>query len=350
MDLPAPEKLIWVWYGPEETRTAAMADNQLDSLMDITLGAFLALQQRNPNVIAWYPELPYADLDPCSRTFEFNTTKEPWNNKNMRWAVNYAIDRDQIVAIAYEGTTFKSRHFFPAYPPLNRLTDLLEAQGIYEKYPIWEYNPDRAKEMIEAEGYVMNDSTGYYEKDGVELTMDITTHEAFIEKQRIAQVLVEEFQAVGINATTRNEAGGTWGDNFNFGQFDTRMGWQACGSVSEPWASMDTFNAKWLTPVGERASGNSWRWSGEANDAYSALVDEIGVLPLGDPKVDELFVEAMDIWYDELPIIPITQAKKLIPFDTTYWTNWPSSENDYISSWTWWQSTHKIIHEIQPAQ
>jgi peptide/nickel transport system substrate-binding protein len=128
------------------------------------------------------------------------------------------------------------------------------------------------------------------------------------------------------------------------------MGWQACGSVSEPWASMDQFNAKWLAPVGERANGNSWRWTGETNDAYSALVEEIGILPLGDPKVDEPFVEAMDIWYDELPIIPITQAKKLIPFDTTYWTNWPSSENDYISSWTWWQSTHKIIHEIQPAQ
>ena len=38
----------------------------------------------------------------------------------MRWAINYAIDRDEIVAIAYEGSTFASRHFFPAYPPLDR--------------------------------------------------------------------------------------------------------------------------------------------------------------------------------------------------------------------------------------
>ena len=27
--------------------------------------------------------------------------------------------QDEIVAIAYEGSTFKSEHFFPAYPPLN---------------------------------------------------------------------------------------------------------------------------------------------------------------------------------------------------------------------------------------
>jgi peptide/nickel transport system substrate-binding protein len=71
---------------------------------------------------------------------------------------------------------------------------------------LWTYDPAKAAEIIESKGYVKN-ANGYYEKDGKELTMDITTHEAFIEKQRIAQVLVEDFQAAGINASTRNEAG-----------------------------------------------------------------------------------------------------------------------------------------------
>ncbi len=53
-ELPQPKKLVWVWYGPEETRAAAMADNQLDSLMDITLGALQALQTQNPNVIGHF--------------------------------------------------------------------------------------------------------------------------------------------------------------------------------------------------------------------------------------------------------------------------------------------------------
>ena len=46
--LPAPKKLIWTWAGPEETRAAMMADGKLDSLMDITLGAFQALQGQEP--------------------------------------------------------------------------------------------------------------------------------------------------------------------------------------------------------------------------------------------------------------------------------------------------------------
>jgi len=116
-ELPKPKKLIWTWAGPEETRAALMAEGNLDSLMDITLGALQALQARNPNVITWFKEMPMAWVpDPCSRTFAFNTTVAPWDDPEMRWAINYAINRDQIVEIAYEGTTLKSKHFFPQYP------------------------------------------------------------------------------------------------------------------------------------------------------------------------------------------------------------------------------------------
>ena len=342
--LPAPERLIWTWAGPEETRTALMADGQLDSLMDITLGAFESLKGRNENVVAWSANLPYATLDPCSRTFEFNTTLAPWDDKEMRWALNYAINRDQIVEIAYEGTTVPSKHFFPAYPPLNRLVKLLEDKGMYDTHDLLTYDPAKAMQIIESKGWTKNGD--YYEKDGKQLAVDIQTHAAFIEKQRIAQVLVEQFQAIGVNASTRSFEGSTWDDNFRFGKFDVRMGWQACGSVSEPWASMDHFNKKWIKPLEERADDNAWRWS---NDRYSEIVDEIGNMQLGDPKIDELFVEAMEIWLDELPMIPITQAKKLIPLDQTYWSNWPTQDNPYQSPWTWWQSTHTLIHNIKPA-
>jgi peptide/nickel transport system substrate-binding protein len=343
--LPAPEKLIWTWAGPEEARAALMADNKLDSLMDITIGTFEALQKRNPNIIAWLDKKPFVTLDPCSRTFEFNTTLAPWDDPEMRWAINYAFDRDEIVHIAYQDTTVKSKSFFPAYAPLNRYVKILEDKGVFEKYPLWTHDTAKAQQIIESKGYTKG-SDGYYQKDGKQLKIDITTHEAFIEKQRIAAVQVEELQKIGINASTRNEAGSTWGDNLNFGKFEARMGWQNCGSVNEPWASMDTLSNRWIKPVGERASNNGWRWN---NARYSELVEQIGTLPLGDPKIEPLFVEAMSIYYSELPTIPITQARKLIPFNTTYWTNWPTATNNYVSSWTWWQSTFEILVSIKPA-
>jgi peptide/nickel transport system substrate-binding protein len=223
--------------------------------------------------------------------------------------------------------------------------DLLDTKGLFQKYPVMKHDPERAKQIFESKGYRLN-RNGYYEKDGKELDLSITTHEAYIELQRIAQVLVEQLQAVGINATNRNEAGGTWFDNYQFGHFESQVGWMACGSINEPWSSLDAFNGKWVLPVGERAQFNGWRWK---NDGYSALVSEMGRLPLGDPRIEDLFVSAMEIWLDELPIIPVTQAKKLLPFDDTYWTGWPRSTNRYMHPCTWWQSTQAMIHHLQPV-
>jgi len=39
----------------------------------------------------------------------------------------------------------------------------------------------------------------------------------------------------------------------------------------------------------------------------------------------------------------------LIPFNTTYWTNFPTAKNNYASAWTWWQSTYEILTAIKPA-
>lgn len=48
-ELPAPRRLVWTAYGPEETRTAVAADGLMDSLGDIMLGAFQALQAKTNN-------------------------------------------------------------------------------------------------------------------------------------------------------------------------------------------------------------------------------------------------------------------------------------------------------------
>jgi peptide/nickel transport system substrate-binding protein len=173
--------------------------------------------------------------------------------------------------------------------------------------------------------------------------MTITTSDTATEHQRIIAVEVEQLQAIGINAVQKNEAEAVWQDNRNFGRFETRQAWDNCGSVNEPWNSMDTLNQKWVVPIGTRASNNYWRWS---NAEYSAIVDKMGTLPLGDPQIQPLFLQAADIYLSELPTIPITQAKKLIPFDTTHWTGWPTHDNNYIHATTWWQMTPVILQNL----
>ena len=78
------------------------------------------------------------------------------------------------------------------------------------------HDPDQAKALIESQGYTMG-GDGYYQKDGQQLGLTITTSDTATEHQRIIQVEVEELQAVGINAVQKNEAEAVWGDNRDFG-------------------------------------------------------------------------------------------------------------------------------------
>jgi peptide/nickel transport system substrate-binding protein len=59
---------------------------------------------------------------------------------------------------------------------------------------------------------------------------------------------------------------------------------------------------------------------------------------------------AYEQYLKELPTIPITQAKKLIPFSQTHWTNVPTDKNKYTASWNWWQTFMQILTKVQPVK
>lgn len=343
--LPKPEKLEWVVNETEDIRVARAAEHQLDSVADLTAGAFDSLKARNKTVVSWLPDKPYAWPDPCTRLFSPNNAIEPWNDREMRWALNYAIDRDEIVRIAYEGTTTPARFFFPDYPPIQKYVDLLESEGLFDEFPILKHDPKQAQRILESKGYTRTGS-GYYRKDGKELRLRIDAPTDFIEIWRYAEVIAEQLQRVGINATIRKLAFGTWGDNLGNGKYEAVADFSACGSVSEPWYSMNLFNAKQVMPVGKLANSNGVRWK---NAAYTKHIDEMADLPLGDPKVNQLFIAAAREWLRDLPFLPIAHARKLYAFDTTYWTGWATSEDNYLQPTLDWANAHKIIHNLKPA-
>ncbi|MEM9844767.1 MAG: ABC transporter substrate-binding protein, partial [Pseudomonadota bacterium] len=106
-----------------------------------------------------------------------------------------------------------------------------------------------------------------------------------------------------------------------------------------------------VVPVGERSPGfnNTSRWKSPAAEAYSAVVDSMAGLPLGDPSVPGLVADAYQHLAAEMPFIPLVQSFKLLPMNTTYWTGWPTAENNYNHPFFWWNSTHQIIHNLEKA-
>ena len=345
-DLPVPKRLIWIVTGVEENRSLLVADSQLDSVGGITLGAFEAIQAINRNVIAWKNRMPFVWLDPCPRQMSLNHTIEPWNSPDMRKALSLIIDRQQIVEIAYEGTSIPSKTIFVEYAGMEPYISVIKNLWIDSTADV-----KSGQMLIETNGWRIN-ADGFYQKNGKLLSINIQTHEAGIELRRVADVIVEQLRIAGVHATTRAIAGSTWNDNKAFGNFEAVIDWDACGSVNEPWITMNRYTTQFYRTIDERVPSlnNFVRWTGPKAETYSQIVSQIGILPLGDPTIDPLFAEAMEIYMSEQVTIPLTQAVQLVPFDTTYWVGWPTARNNFIQPATWWMSAHRIIHHLRKAK
>ena len=86
------------------------------------------------------------------------------------------------------------------------------------------------------------------------------------------------------------------------------------------------------------------------NPKYNEIVDKIALLPLDDPQLDVLAKQAIEILYDDLPVVPTAQSRKLIPNNFTYWTNWPDIKNHYTRPVSWCGSFLAVLTEIKPAK
>ncbi len=347
--LPAPVEIQRPWIQNAETVNQMLVANELDMGpgSGATLSIMQSLQARNDKLRSYNDDPPYAWRDPCPRMFTINHTVAPWDSKEMRWALSYAFDRQQMADVLYEGATVPAAFIFPDYaamqPYLDQLADIIA--------PIAEFNPDKSRELIEGQGYTFNEGAGFYQDaNGDNLSIDIVAP-PFMEN--VARLVVQQLNQVGIDAVLRILEWGIFRDQTGRGQFEGATDWSGCGSVIEPWFGMNRYNKSWVNPVGEPGTeyvdntNNAGRW---VNDEYSALVDEMGSLPLGDPQIMELMTDAVTIWADELPAIPLIQQPAFMLFNEAHWTNWPTADNNYIQPPSHWQHFLRVLTELEPAR
>jgi peptide/nickel transport system substrate-binding protein len=345
--LPAPLEIHRPWIGDTATAQQALVTNDSDIGGATTPSVQAAMLAQNPKLQPYSGDQGW--VDPCPRMLTLNTTIAPWDNKVMRHAMSNALDRRQIVDVVYEGAggdSAVSNFIFPTYKALQPYRDA--AKDILD--PTVAYNPDLAHQLIESQGYTMGGDGHYVGPDGTTLSLDVVGP-PFMEPW--GRMVVQQLQAIGVDANLRLIEWGIFRDQTGRGMFTGAVDWDGCGSVVEPWFGMNRYNKAYVNPIGTPGTenvdntNNAGRWS---NDEYSALMDQMGKLPLGDPRVMDLYMQAVRIWADELPDIPLVQTPSLLVFNSTYWTGWPLANNNYIQPPSWWEHFLRVLVTIKPAQ
>lgn len=338
-DLPQVERVIYLPYMDENKRVQSLVTNQIDSSLDLRPTNIQAVIAQNPNISTFAGrELPFGYRDWWPISLGFNNLEEPFSDPDIRRAIMHAIDREQLVQIGYQGAGEQTLVPFPAFPSLEAFQ--AEITDVIEESQVGVFDTSITDEIMTSKGWVKDDE-GFWTMDGERLSFTIEIFDIF---QDITPVLVQQLRNAGFDVSFRMQS-----DSFS------RMSTGAApaflfgngGSVRDPWKTLNNYTCDFVTPTGEASSNTFWRW---CNEDFDAIVDQMATLQVDDPELKTLYREAMTIFLDEVPAIPIVQWFHRIPHNETYWTNWPTADNAYINSAYWHRTWLLVLLNLEPVE
>jgi peptide/nickel transport system substrate-binding protein len=336
--LPQVERIIFLPYLEDAKRVQNLIANLMDTCVDMRPPNIKSALDGNPSLTTWSGrDLPHGYLDWWPVCLGFNNLEAPFSDPQVRWAIDHAIDRRQLIEVGWQGSGSYSLLPFPDFPPLRKYTG--QIQDLLERYPVGKYDPQESARIMQARGYA-RDGEGFWVKGGQRVRVLIEIAPIF---QDLTPVLVAQLQKAGFDAGFRNTS-----DYYDRWTQGTAMAFLFGngGAVRDPYFTLRLYHSRFVRPTGT-ATESFWRWS---NPEFDRIVDEMNGTDPEDPKNQALFRQAMEVWLRELPSIPLVQWYHRVPHNQTYWTHWPSAENPYINTAYWHRTFLLVLLHLKPTQ
>lgn len=211
-----------------------------------------------------------------------NNDKEPLGNKLVRQAINYAVNKQAIIDAFFAGLAKPAKNPLP--PSLWGYNDDIED---------YEYNPEKAKELLAEAGY----------PDGFKTTLwAMPVPRPYMPQgQKVAEAIQADLAAVGIEAEIVSYEWGIYLEKAENGEHDIiLLGWT--GDNGDPdnfiYALLDKDNAV-------KGSSNNYAFykSDEAHDLLIKAQREID-----QDKRADLYKQAQVIIHEDAPWVPLDHS------------------------------------------
>lgn len=172
------------------------------------------------------------NLEMCSKEtlrdyFIFvNTGKAPLDNKSVRQAINYAMDRQQIVDTALEGVGgVPAKSIFPSVMPWSANNRGLQG---------YQYNREKALELLTEAGITDTDGDGWLDYNGDPLELKIETYSGRAACPAASEVIKTQLEDVGIKVTVEVLGISAIKEHMNSGEYDLAMYSYGVGVTGDP--------------------------------------------------------------------------------------------------------------------
>jgi peptide/nickel transport system substrate-binding protein len=212
---------------------------------------------------------------------------------DVRRALALATDRQKITNDLLLNLTDPPATFWDGTPPYG--------DPSLAPYP---YDPEEAKRLLEAAGWVDSDGDGVREKDGVTLELRYITNERQLRKD-VQAVVAQMLNEVGIAVKLENHSSDVFWNSFGDdgpqaqGAYDIAQ-YSSVGSFPDPDASQN-----WLcSQISSADNPDGANWQGYCNQELDALLDQQATTV--DPEARKgLYYQIEKIMHDEVVWIGI---------------------------------------------
>ena len=311
---PHIEKLIFPTHSNNEQTTLSLLSGKLD-----WAGAFIPAIERI--FVAKDPEHHhYWFRDTGYSTFLHTNNKNPdLSNVDVRKAISYAIDREQVVKVGmYNYTT--PAHVTSLSGPMSKW----HSPEINLKENWTAYNVQKANELLDSAGYKWKDENQRIKTDGSPLAFDIIVVSGWSDWIRSAQVISQNLKKVGIKAAVRTYDFGAWMVRMQQGDFDMSIGWADKGITPYNFFKWMMFT-EYVKPVGETADVNWHRFGLKKADLLIKELEQTS----DDNEIKNIIFQLQHLFVENAPSIPLFAEPSWGECNTKYFTNFPSEENPY---------------------
>ncbi len=290
---PDFEEVI-VKYIPDSTsRIQALKTGEIDMIFG---SALISYDEYDQIIKLDGIEGQIADIETRVRDITLNASRPLMNDLNVRKAIAYAINKDEITETIFSG------YEPPADIPATHDTPYADIELDVK----FSYDPDKSISLLEESGWILNEKTGIREKDGQPLSLVMTMEELFDAGTKpVANILKSQMQKVGIDLNIKGQEQMQWYADYLAGDFDITL-WHTQAAFASPHT--------WFTPMDTMYPQTSSLKGLDDADEFFAVINKL-VNMTDDNEIRETYTYLFNYNLGNVIDIPLTYQKDMIVYN-----------------------------------
>ncbi len=310
---PYISKIVWPAYISNDTASLAMGEGEFTMASQFVPSIQKVLLDKNPAHYGdWFP----AGSD---NMLYLNNAEYPFNLLPFRQALSDVINRNTVGQVGEEGYEVAANAVgLPASPQDKKQFD----QAVLKKYaPV--VSVAKAKALLKKAGFHWKGGKLISPK-GQPVSVTVLAVSGATDWVADGGIIVNELQALGINATEKTPSPSTMTADLDSGHYQAAIE-NADSGPGAYYLYYPLLDSAFTAPIGQTATSNYERWN---NAATNRLLSEY-VTTFSASKQQAIMDQVETIVAKDLPVIPLTDTAEWEEYNSSQIVGFPTAKDPY---------------------